>query len=209
MTTLHDRWHQLLEPFGVRAETAHKTFTQLAAAYSEPGRFYHTLAHIESLLDTISVLKKQAKDLAALRLAAWFHDAVYDTRANDNEVRSAALAIQCLEEMNVPADIAAAVNRLILLTTNHQCKPEDCDGCLFLDADLAILGAEPADYQQYARQIRQEYAWVPEPDYRLGRTKVLSRFLQRPRIYYTEEMLSTREAKARLNLAEEIALLVT
>ncbi len=55
---------------------------------------------------------------------------------------------------------------------------------VLIDADLAILGASPANYQDYARKIRQEYAWVAVEDYRHGRTKILEKMLSRRRIYH-------------------------
>ncbi len=200
---LWGKWLHLLELFAVPPEIAEKTFDDLVTAYSAPERFYHTLFHIEDVLATI--VRLNSPQHPSLPLACWFHDAVYDTHAQDNEEKSAALAGVRLKEMDIAAPIISATAHLILLTKNHVPGPEEEDGKVFLDADLAILGASAARYENYARAIRQEYAWVPEPDYRAGRAKVLMGFLNRPRVYHTEAMFAACEQKARQNMAAEIA----
>ncbi len=98
----------------------------------------------------------------------------------------------------------ATVKRLILNTKYHQAAADDFDCQVLLDADLAILAADPIQYQEYAKVIRQEYAWVPEVEYITGRKQVLERFLQRDRIYFTPLMFENAEQSARLNLQQEI-----
>src|SRR5262249_35003044 len=131
----------------------------------------------------------------------------YDTHASDNEPRSAAYARQLLEPLLVPPEEREETARLILLTQTHQTEESDRAGLVLLDADLAILGADRADYDDYSEAIRREYAWVPQPQYREGRRQVLERFLARPRIFRTSDMHGHREAKARENLAREMASL--
>ena len=96
---------------------------------------------------------------------------------------------------------------MILNTQHHQAAAIDIDSQILLDADLAILGAPPDQYQRYVQAIRQEYAWVAEIDYRRGRQQVLERFLQRSKIYYTSNMQTTVEPLARNNLSRELQLL--
>jgi predicted metal-dependent HD superfamily phosphohydrolase len=204
---LRARWLDLVGAFGVSGAAAEGAFTDLAARHADPARSYHTLRHVADVLDTIDRLRDQARDLAAVRFAAWFHDAVYDTHARDNEARSAALAVEVLRGLPVPAGTTAAAHNLILLTKTHRADPADRDGLVLLDADLAVLGAPPDQYAAYSRAIRQEYAWVPEEAYRSGRRQVLESFLRRERIYHLEAMHVAREAQARRNLAAEIAAL--
>lgn len=175
---------------------ARPAFDELLARYGEPHRHYHTLTHV---LDVLRALERPS---LALSLAAWYHDAIYDSRASDNEERSADLLVSAAL---VPTDVAREAARLILLTKTHQA--DDPEGWALLDADLAILGADPADYDRYAAAIRLEYDWVPEPDYREGRAKVLRRFLERDQIYRTERM-KDREPLARANLNREFICLV-
>jgi predicted metal-dependent HD superfamily phosphohydrolase len=205
---LRHQWQELLRTFAVPQALAEKTFEHLVAAYSEPGRFYHTLAHIENVLTTIARLTTDAPH-PALQFAAWFHDAVYDTHAKDNEEKSAALARTMLPQLNIPADIVATTERLILLTKFHVPDSDGDEEKILVDADLAILGTTPNEYEEYAKAIRREYAWVPGAEYRAGRSRNLAEFLKRSRIYHTEEMLAEYEQQARRNVAAEISLLTS
>jgi predicted metal-dependent HD superfamily phosphohydrolase len=163
------RWRELVGAFSVPEGAAENAFADLAARYSDPARSYHTLRHVAEILDTIDALSDQARDLAALRFAAWFHDAVYDTHAQDNEERSAQLAEEVLRGLQVPEATVTTTRDVILLTRSHRAGPADRDGQILLDADLAILGAPPERYAAYRRAIRQEYGWVPEEQYCSGR----------------------------------------
>ncbi|MGV3618464.1 MAG: metal-dependent phosphohydrolase [Fimbriimonas sp.] len=164
----------------------------LVAAYSEPQRRYHDLAHLEEVVASL----EDADD--EVLLAALFHDSVYDPRRGDNEARSA----EALRE-RVPTASDRAV-AAILATQTHQ--TDDPGIAELLDADLAVLGRPWEGYAAYARQIREEYAHVPDDAFAAGRAKVLRSFLERPRIYRTVRFASY-EGIARQNIAQEIALL--
>jgi predicted metal-dependent HD superfamily phosphohydrolase len=204
---LHEHWQSLCAALGVEPAAAEPAFAELAARYAHPDRHYHNLAHLRHVLETLDQLKQLAQDLPALLLAAWFHDAVYDARAKDNEAQSALLAQAVLERFRVPKPLSERVAALILLTKSHSAASDDIDGQLLLDADLAILGAGEAEYRQYAAAIRREYAWVAETDYRAGRAAVLKRFEERPVIFHCALMRDQFERSARRNLqAERLAL---
>lgn len=178
----------------------------LLARWSEPQRHYHALAHLEACLAGLDTHRALSTDPAAVEAALWFHDAIYDPRAADNEARSATLAAAVLRAARVAEATVAKIENLVLATRAHE-SGEDPDTALLLDLDLAILGATPADYQAYAAAIRREYAWVPEADYRRKRAAVLARFLSRPRLYLTAPFFGRHEAAARINLAAEITAL--
>lgn len=180
-------------------------FAELVQRYSEPTRHYHNFAHIAKVVPTAVSLMASMK-LCPLIHAAFLHDVIYNTRANDNEERSAEFAGELLAGLSVNRDIREEVARLILLTKTHETSRNDPPGCALLDADLAILAAPPAEYDAYAAAIRREYDWVPEAQFRRGRRGVLERFLARPTIYRTEQM-RPQEPLARANLAREIASL--
>jgi predicted metal-dependent HD superfamily phosphohydrolase len=206
----HAGWQDFLVNWlGANPAPAEEVFRDLAGRHGEPTRHYHTLGHIRAVLTTVHELNREMgrDSSAALILAAWFHDVIYDAHASDNEERSAEYARCAIEQMGLSSEIREETARLILLTTTHETKPADRDGQVLLDADLAILGADEAAYDAYAAAIRREYDWVSEPDYRAGRRKVLERFLARPRLYFTEPMFERAEARARANLAREIAAL--
>jgi predicted metal-dependent HD superfamily phosphohydrolase len=187
-------------------EIAGEVFDDLARRYSEPARYYHTLEHVRFVLRVVHQLA-DAPISTPLCLAVFFHDVVYDTHASDNEERSADHARRILTRLGLSPELREETARLILLTKTHQTTPDDRDGQILLDADLAILGEDEAAYDAYAAAIRREYAWVGEADYRAGRSRVLERFLARPRLYFTEAIFERAEARARANLAREIAVL--
>ncbi len=200
----HAAFLALLQPFDVDSLAVDALFAGLVAAYTGPTRFYHTLGHIRQMLATVDTLQSLANDLAAVRLAAWFHDVVYDSAARDNEERSAKYAAAALGSLGLPAGTIATIERLILDTAHHQAPAGDVDSQILIDADLAILGALAPDYRRYTGAIRQEYAWLPEEVYEQGRVRVLKHFLQRERLYYTEPLFERLETPARQNLANEI-----
>ncbi|GAB4578657.1 MAG: hypothetical protein Fur0022_13930 [Anaerolineales bacterium] len=203
----------LLTPWGIAPHTIQALFEQIALAYSTEGRFYHTLAHVGQVLEVTEFIIHSgdyhltSDTYLALKLAAWFHDVVYDPRRNDNEEQSAAWAAQAMEPLNLPASALTTTTHLILTTRNHITSPDALPAQFLLDADLAILGSQPGTYQQYAAAIRQEYAFVPDEAYRAGRVAVLERFLARPRIFFTNKAFSIWETSARENLRREITSL--
>lgn len=204
LASLARRWDELMAAFGVPPAQARPLLADLASRYTVRGRHYHNLDHVRQVLETIGEFQALARDLLAVQLAAWFHDVVYSPRANDNEARSAAYARAALRQLGLPAATIDRVSDLILATASHQAAGDDVDAHLLLDADLAILGAPPAQYDRYAQAIRQEYAWVPEATYRTRRQEVLARFLAWPRLYHTPPLFAAREVQARQNLTREL-----
>lgn len=180
----------------------------LIAAYTQPQRHYHNLHHIQHLLTIVDRFAATLIDPVSIYLAVWFHDFVYDPQRSDNELQSAARARELLANIG-SAQLIDRVSKLILATQAHQVAPEEPDRSIFLDADLAILGAAPRRYLAYARSIRQEYSWVGDTDYQRGRIRVLERFLERDRLFYTEPLFRQLEALARSNMHDEIIALTT
>jgi predicted metal-dependent HD superfamily phosphohydrolase len=198
---LRRKWHDLVGAWAVTPSPANETFEVIRQHYAGPGRFYHTLDHVGAMLETVESLAAFARNLNAVKLAVWLHDVIYDSRASDNEARSAEYAEQLCEKLSIPE--GRVVASLILNTKTHDAG-DDPDAQVLIDADLAILGASESAYRAYADQIRQEYAWVPEPDFRAGRRQVLTKFLTRPRIYH---LLIHLEEAARRNITAEISRL--
>lgn len=203
---LFDRWTRLLTALNCPAGAIAPAFADLCERYSAAERHYHTLDHIRAVLDMVRTLGG-AEEMPALLLAAWFHDVIYDSRAHDNEEKSAVHARLVLQPLEVSPPILAETERLILLTKTHSPTPGDGPGAILADADLAILAAPESEYDSYAQAIRREYAWVPEASYREGRRAVLEHFLRRPRIYTMEEMFTRLETAARNNIRREMAAL--
>jgi predicted metal-dependent HD superfamily phosphohydrolase len=206
LVELRTQWLTALHALGADTAEAHAAFADLVACHAGPGRFYHNLAHIACVVCGVHAFRAEARDFSAMLLAAFFHDAVYDSRAKDNEEQSAAYAEEVLARLGVAAADIGVVQGLILKTKRHETDESDVDGRILLDCDLSILGERKTVYDHYARLIRQEYAWVPDDAYRTGRAALLRSFLDRPRIYHTERYVG-REKRARRNLRREIAAL--
>ncbi|MEU9186907.1 hypothetical protein AB0D14_20635 [Streptomyces sp. NPDC048484] len=179
----------------------------LLARWSEPQRRYHTLDHLTAVLDHVDVLEKAADDPDLVRLAAWFHDAVYQPDRSENEERSARLAERALPEAGLSADATTEVARLVRLTVTHAPADDDPNGQVLCDADLAIL-ASPADsYAAYAQAVREEYAFVPPDAFSEGRAAILRQLLDLPRLFHTPYGTREWEGPARRNLTSELTLL--
>jgi predicted metal-dependent HD superfamily phosphohydrolase len=179
----------------------------LLGRYGEPHRRYHTTEHLAAVLGHVDELAAEAGDAEAVRLAAWFHDAVYDPSRGDNEERSAVLAERMLADTDLPAETVAEVARLVRLTTTHDPRDDDRNGAVLCDADLAILAAPPDRYAAYAASVREEYAAVPDDAFRAGRAEVLRSLLELPALFRTAPARERWEAAARHNLQTELMLL--
>ena len=179
----------------------------LIARYQETQRHYHTAEHLRHMLRTLDRLGEECADPAAVRYAAWFHDAVYDIGGDSrltNEERSARLAENVLKAMRAAPGLIAETGRLVRLTAEHRPDPRDTNGWVLCDADLAILGSEPDDYARYCAQVREEYRRYSDDEFRAGRTTVLRSLLDRPTLFYTAAGRRLFEDAARRNLTAEI-----
>ncbi|WFE51532.1 metal-dependent phosphohydrolase [Micromonospora sp. WMMD1155] len=210
MVDLLERWRAAVRGAGASPDASSaRAGEQLLGRWREPHRHYHTVAHLTAVLDVVDEYADLADRVDLVRLAAWFHDAVYDPRAAGyaNERDSAALADEVLAGLGVPASAVAEVRRLVLLTAGHTVAPGDGDGALLCDADLAVLAAPPATYERYASAIRREYAHVPDPAFRAGRAAVLTSLLALPALFRLPSPAAHWEEPARDNVRRELAAL--
>jgi predicted metal-dependent HD superfamily phosphohydrolase len=176
----------------------------LITRWSQPHRHYHTTDHLAAVLAVVDRYADLATDADAVRLAAWFHDAVYDPRAADNEERSAELAEARLPGAGVPAGRTRETARLVRLTAGHAVAGDDRNGALLADADLALLARSARDYDRYAAAVRREYAHVPLAVFRAGRAAVLEGLRELPALYRIVPQQPEWEARARANLEREL-----
>ena len=197
-------WHEAVRGAGATAPDSaiEATGADLQARWSEPHRRYHNADHLAVVLSHVDLLAARADDPDVVRLAAWYHDAVYDPRGADNEGASAELAVTDLGRLGLPATNVAEVRRLVLLTAGHAATADDRNGAVLCDADLAILASEPAAYDAYAVRVREEYAHVPDELFRVGRATVLRQLLDLPALY---RLMPSWEPRARANLERELA----
>jgi predicted metal-dependent HD superfamily phosphohydrolase len=209
LDALRFRWTRALE--GARATAAGPDpapyADNLLARWQEPQRHYHTLTHLTAVLERVDALEAYAADPDVVRLAAWFHDAVYLPDRSENEERSARLAERALPEAGVPEHKTAEVARLVRLTVTHDPADDDPDGQVLCDADLAILAAPPSTYAAYTAAVREEYHFVPNDAFRTGRAAILRQLLDLPRLFRTPYGQAEWEATARYNLGAELEIL--
>jgi len=203
---LHDRWTLELG----HDRDANTTFDRLLTRYREPHRAYHTLAHVLHVLRRVDELLAVVPvgDASAVRLGAWYHDAVYDPRAGAgvNEAASASLARRDLEALGQATGRIADVERLVMITASHEPSEGAADEAVFCDADLAVLGADPQAYTAYVNGVRTEYDFLTTDQWRVGRAAVLRSLLDRESIFSTPPMHAL-EATARANVTAELASL--
>lgn len=174
------------------------------ARHAEPHRHYHTLQHLAECLALFDTLRDAPDRPAEVEMALWFHDAVYDLGATDNEARSAAWARAALGAAGVADGVLSRIDELVL-ATRHAAEPRTRDAQVLVDIDLAILGAGDERFAEYERQIRAEYAHVPALLFGQRRRVLLLSFLERASIYSTPALHRRLEARARANLARAIA----
>lgn len=179
--------------------------------YDEPQRAYHTLDHIEQLLLQFESIKHHLTEPHIIALALYYHDVIYDPTRSDNELQSADFATDALNPY-LSSKQCQQIYTLIMITANHQIdalidNDKYNDAAYLLDMDLSILGAPWSTYQQYANEVRQEYAHVLDNNYRDGRTAVLKGLLAHPKLYLTDYYYDQLETQARDNLKRELTLL--
>lgn len=172
--------------------------SELAAAYCEPHRAYHNLTHIADLLAWFDTLTWSQP--AEVYVAILFHDAVYVPSAKDNEAHSAAW----VRRSGLPVDLETVAHLIELTAAHGRLDHADGDAALFLDCDMAIVGAAPEAYRRYAAAIRQEYAAIPDAAYRTGRTAFLRSVAAKPRIFFTDYFHARLDAQARANIYAEL-----
>ncbi|MEZ0261792.1 MAG: N-methyl-D-aspartate receptor NMDAR2C subunit [Alphaproteobacteria bacterium] len=190
----------------------------VVSAYNGPGRYYHNETHLKDVLEKLDWAKgaleksgevkhlsspEKQKMFDTIELALWYHDAVYDGKAKDNEERSRDSFLQHAEKSGIPADVKKEVAALIDLTKHHK-NAKTLPERILTDCDLAILGAAPAAFKAYDEGIRKEYAHVPAAVYKGARRSVLKGFLDQPRLFKTDAFHAEYDAPARANLGQAV-----
>lgn len=178
---------------------------ELLERWGEEHRKYHSRTHLLAVLEALDVLTDPAIPARAVTLAAWFHDAVYEGIAGQDEEESARLAENRLAIAGLPESEIDEVARLVRLTSTHSPAPDDHAGALLCDADLSILGAEPAAYARYLTAVREDYAHVSDADFAAGRAAVVRQLLVLDPLFHSERAKSLWLVAARRNLEAELS----
>ena len=196
------RWRKMWKELGA-ANPDPKLHGELVACYSEPHRKYHTPQHLEECFEKFDEVRALAEHPAEIELALWFHDAIYNVKRHDNEKKSADWARTSALAAGIPAEACNRVHALVM-ATRHKAVPRGTDAELLVDVDLSILGAGPERFDLYERQVREEYAWVPDFLFRRERRAILKEFLARPRIFSSAHFHSRYEEQARANIERSL-----
>jgi predicted metal-dependent HD superfamily phosphohydrolase len=212
MATIRAAWNGLMSRLAPAASRIDRGIwlDSLVSAYDAPERRHHDVRHIAAMLDDLDRYGETLADRDTVALAILFHDCVYEPKRKDNEAESASRARLILGSLGVTTPLIERVAALVLATAHLAATDAPFDDpatTLLLDLDLAILAALPSRYAAYAADIRAEYGHLPDADFRAGRARVLTHFLDQPRIYRTPALAALWETRARTNLASERARL--
>lgn len=180
-------------------------FLDLLDRWGEEHRNYHGRTHLLAVLEALDWLAAPGLPSRTVRLAAWFHDAVYHGIAGEDEEESARLAEERLAHTGLPDGEAEEVGRLVRMTADHRPEPGDDAAALLSDADLSILGSDPAEYARYLAAVRKDFAHIGDADFAAGRAAVVRQLLAQEPLFHTGRGRSLWEAAARRNLAGELA----
>ncbi|MBN2561629.1 MAG: N-methyl-D-aspartate receptor NMDAR2C subunit [Phycisphaerae bacterium] len=210
--TLWDRWCDLWKRLQASGDLQERQarYQHLADLYSQPGRAYHTFAHIEACFTEFDAVRHISTHPDEVDYAIWFHDVICDVRRLDSEEESARLACDVAAEIGLPTLFVERVHRLIL-ATKHEGLPADLDvdAQLLVDCDLAGLGYSFEEFRENGMRVRQEYAAAgieDENEYEKNQAALFRRFLDRPSIFCTEYFRSKYEQRARSNLRRVLSL---
>jgi len=178
-------------------------WNEIEKKYNSYKRYYHTLSHLEVLLDQLGGCKQLIADRDTVLFSVFYHDIIYNVLKSDNEERSADLAAKRLSATKFPVDRINTCREQILATKNHLFSNNE-DTNLFTDADLSVLGQSTDLYEQYCGQVRKEYSIYPDIVYKPGRKKVLIHFLNMEKIFKTSFFYNKYELQARENMESEL-----
>lgn len=203
---LKDRFEQLCLSFTKDLDLINNLWKEIETKYTEKGRHYHLLLHLENMFRELDDVKTNISDFTTVSFSVFYHDIIYNASSKSNEEKSAMKAIERLTELGLPQDEITTVSDQILATKLHQ-KSGNEDSNYLLDADLSILGKDLESYLAYTRMIRKEYSIYPDLLYKPGRKKVLKYFLELDSLFKTDYFIAKYEEQARSNIAAEIQLL--
>lgn len=178
-------------------------WSEIEKKYSEKGRYYHNLEHLENMFSELDIVKDKIENFVTISFSVFYHDVIYDATSKTNEEKSAEFAKIRLEKLNLDSNSIEKISNQIIATKAHQQSNEN-DTNYLLDADLSILGKDLETYMNYTKKIRKEYFIYPDLLYKPGRKKVLKHFLELENIFKTNVFREKYENQARENIQFEI-----
>jgi predicted metal-dependent HD superfamily phosphohydrolase len=176
-------------------------YQQLLDSYNEPQRVYHSIAHIECCLSIFDQVSHLLKIPDAVELAIWFHDAIYQLGASDNEQLSADLFMKVTDGL-FQDDFREAVYQHIMATCHSSTQITDHDTQLMVDIDLSSFGLPWPEFFRDSKKVRQEMGHISDAEYYQKQIAFQQRLLGRPSFFYSDYFIEHYEAQARSNLAK-------
>ena len=197
-------------------EQIEETGTALLSLWSSPDRHHHGVRHLVHVLERVDTLSQEVHNPEMVRVASWYHGAVFDATmhrlyrraAGENKIASADLAKVQLEGLGISPKVAGRVRELILALIRHDADPTDVDSMALCDADLGTLAVEPQKYREYRKRVRREFELVPDRDYVEARIAIITKLLARRHLFLSP-LAAPWEAPARQNLEAELVRLRT
>lgn len=203
---LKHRFNQLCLQFTQDQNLIENLWLEIEKKYSEKGRHYHNLEHLENMFSELEFVTDEISDFNIISFSVFYHDVIYDASSKSNEEKSAEFGKIRLEKLNIDKQLIDKISNQIIATKAHQ-KSDDQDTNYLLDADLSILGKDVETYLDYTKKIRKEYSIYPDFLYIPGRKKVLQHFSALENIFKTDYFTEKYEVQARENIEIEISLL--
>lgn len=200
---VNEVWSDLMIRYAIDERDSNQLWQEIEGAYEAENRHYHNLSHVAKMLELATCYQADLRDPDIVFFSIFYHDLVDRVLAKDNELKSAEVAKRRLQHIRMsPTSVHQCVDQI--RATQFHAPNQDGDTRYFLDFDLSILGATPEEYEQYAAQVRKEYAVYPSFLYNKGRKKALGKFLDRTRIFQTDTFYASFEAQARENISKEL-----
>ena len=200
---IQETYFQLINNYDCNEATRKELWMEIEENYSSSNRYYHTLTHLETLLNQLHKIRKELTNWEAILFSVYYHDLIYDSTKSDNEEQSAFVAAERMRGIKVPELVIEECQLHILATKFHNLS-ENIDTNYFTDADLSILGYPWKEYSMYFKNVRKEYMIYSDEIFNEGRSKVLKHFLNMARIYKTDYFYSHLEQQAKVNLSKEL-----
>jgi predicted metal-dependent HD superfamily phosphohydrolase len=202
-------WEQLAASVGLDGADSRRIWGIILDKYSENHRYYHTLEHIQDMVQKRLDIADLISDKTLTDLAIFFHDIIYDPKSKVNEEESANLFRSIFQATENGVDVPKICN-FILQTKYHEVLDStEEDLKLFIDMDMSILGSHPNDYRTYAMNIRREYSHMNDADFCSGRGRFLGEMLNEARFIFASDHYRIHlEEKAKANIRWECGFLL-
>ena len=200
---LKERFSESCLQFTQDQKLIEKLWSEIERNYSQKGRHYHNLEHLETMFSELDEVKDNISNYSNISFSVFYHDVIYDASSKSNEERSADFAGVRLRQLKISEEDISEIYHQILATKAHlSSNNKDID--YLLDADLSILGKDLETYMDYTKKVRKEYSIYPDLLYKPGRKKVLKHFLEMEPIFKTEYFREKYEEQAKKNIEFEI-----